>query len=239
MPVLLIFNLVLILSILIAIIFLILYIKSKTQKFTREYFQTDSLKEAIAKSNEIAQNTPKSISNMESFIIPSLNKDYPDLNINEIKGLAQTAITDCLKSIESKSTEDLNYNNIIKSWVEAKISDLKDSNVSINSIKFHQTSLNKYEKNKGIATLTIASSIEYICKRNNEVSKKIQERYITEFIYIIDESKVSKEMKGLGLNCPNCGAPITTLGEKYCTYCGTGIKEIVKKSWTLNNIANY
>ena len=41
------------------------------------------------------------------------------------------------------------------------------------------------------------------------------------------------------LNCPNCGAPITTLGEKYCRYCNTGIKDLVKRSWVINNIKNY
>ena len=39
--------------------------------------------------------------------------------------------------------------------------------------------------------------------------------------------------------CSNCGAPITSIGEKYCNYCGSGIKEIVKRVWILNNISQF
>ena len=73
---------------------------------------------------------------------------------------------------------------------------------------------------------------------NNNIGKKVQDRFKLEFIYIIDESKVEESKRVLGLNCPNCGAPIISLGEKVCNYCGTGIKDLVKKTWNLNNINN-
>lgn len=54
-------------------------------------------------------------------------------------------------------------------------------------------------------------------------------------IYVYDVSKSnSLTIKALGLNCPNCGAPVTSLGDKKCEYCGTGIKDIVKKNWVIN-----
>ena len=60
-----------------------------------------------------------------------------------------------------------------------------------------------------------------------------------EFIYIIDEERIKPNQKLVGLNCPNCGSPIKTLGLKYCSYCGTGVKDIVKKSWICNDVTFY
>ena len=37
-------------------------------------------------------------------------------------------------------------------------------------------------------------------------------------------------------NCPNCGAPISTLGSKVCEYCGTPIVELNIYAWTFSNI---
>ena len=38
------------------------------------------------------------------------------------------------------------------------------------------------------------------------------------------------------MNCPNCGAPVKTLGEKFCQFCGTAIKEINIRSWKFNSV---
>ena len=81
-------------------------------------------------------------------------------------------------------------------------------------------------------------TFEYILLKNGE-SKKIQDRVKTEFIYVIDISKVDLEKKVLGINCPNCGSPITSLGLKKCSYCGSIIKELFSKIFTCNDIVRY
>lgn len=206
------------------------------RNFTQKYFGTTDLKCAIEQSEILSSETPKSISCMERLINPSLEKDFPDLNVNELKSMAKEAIIQCLSAIENKNLKDINYNGKIKSWIKSKIEDLKDKKVSFDSIKFHRTTISKYEKNKGIATIGLQTSLEYFMKIDNEIGKKTQDRFKLEFIYIIDENKVDKKIRTLGLNCPNCGAPIKSIGEKVCVYCGSGIKEIVKRVWSLNNI---
>ena len=39
-------------------------------------------------------------------------------------------------------------------------------------------------------------------------------------VYIQNVDMVANGSEGLGLNCPNCGAPIKSLGQKFCEYCG-------------------
>ena len=57
------------------------------------------------------------------------------------------------------------------------------------------------------------------------------------FIYIVDDRQVSKREKTIGLNCPNCGAPLRGVGQRVCVYCGSGTEDIVKRTWVINNIA--
>lgn len=233
-------TLILIAVFLVIVILLILYIKGIIGAFLEKYFGTRDLKEAIEKSEIESENTPKSLSSMETLSLTSIKRDFPELNINEIKSMAENTITNYLRAIDKKNIEDLhNYNETIKNMVLAKIEDLGDNKITYDDIKFHKTVINKYEKNKSIATLYMASAVEYYRKENDGIRKKVQDRFLVEVLYVIDPTEVDLDKKLLGLNCPNCGAPITTLGEKYCRYCNTGIKDLVKRSWVVNNIKEY
>lgn len=232
---------IVLLLLLIGILYVFLYIRGKLRKVSQELFNTTNIgeiKNAIQNSQFAEDEIPKSVSSMESLIVPTLNKDFPDLNINEMRRIVEESIIKCFEAIETKDSSKLNCSSNIVSWIDSKIDDNNNKNVSYDEIKFHQTLLSKYEKKKEIASLYFQTSMEYY-KTIDGVKKKIQDRYRVEFIYVIDASQVTSELKGLGLNCPNCGAPIKTLGEKQCVYCGSGFTEIVKKSWTLNNIEKY
>lgn len=184
------------------------------------------------------QDTPKSLFGMESTYKSLIEKDFPDLNLNELKAMAENYIIKYLNCIEHKNVVKFDYaSDKMNSLLASMIDDLGRDIVSYDSIKVHKTILNRYEKNKGLATMKFQTSLEYRYKKNNGEYKKIQDRITTEFIYIIDAEQVSKSSKALGLNCPNCGAPVKNIGEKYCDYCGSGIKDIVKKTWILNNIS--
>lgn len=235
----LIIILILILIIIGIILGCYLFVRYKIKNFTNKYFGTSDLKEAIEKSEILASETPKSISSMERLYLSKIKKDYPDLNINELKSMAESAILNGLHNIETKKIETQKFNYKVNSWIKSKIEDLRSKEVHFDSIKFHNTAVSKYEKNNSIATIEFKISLEYFYKCGNEIGKKIQDRFKVEFIYVIDESKLGVEIKALGLNCPNCGASVTHTGVKICTYCGTGIKEIVKRVWSLNNIINY
>ena len=236
----LIVQLLLIFLLLGGIVFFIIYITKRVREFLMTYFHTTSLKQAIENSKIEDENTHKSISSMESIYLDKIRTDFPDLNLNELKSRAEANIIDVLDTIESKKVENLNNKNEkVVAFTKHKIDDLNDTKVKIDNINVHKTLLNKYEVSSGIATITFASSLEYFFKKGNEVGHKIQTRFKTEFIYIIDSSKLNNNVKGLGLNCPNCGAPVKTLGHKHCEYCNTGILEIVKKVWIINNIKEY
>lgn len=229
-----------ILVLLVAIILLFLLAKAIINRIVKEFFGSESLKELFDNNEIIYNETPKSLSSMEMIYSNDLKNDFPDLNINELKSSSEQYIRDVLNSIESKNTDKLEkISDKLTSYVESKIEDLKDKKIDIDNIKMHKTVVNKYEKKDGIASISFQTSLEYSYKEDNSVRKKIQTRYKTEFIYIIDASKLDKKVKALGINCPNCGAPIKTLGHKHCEYCNTGVVDIVKKTWIINNIKEY
>jgi len=233
---------VIIMLLILVVVSFIFYLKIKTDinVFLKKIFGTCSLKDIVRKHNYEMQETPKTLYGMDSVYMNTISKDFPDLNINELKVMAESYIIKCLSAIESKNKENLNFGNEkLDSFIISKIDDLGDSIVRFDSIKIHRTILNCYEKNKSVATLKFQTAIEYRYKKDNDEYKKIQDRFSTEFIYIIDERQVSGPSKALGLNCPNCGAPISNVGEKYCNYCGSGIKDIVKRVWILNDISQF
>lgn len=232
----LIIILVLLIIVIALIIGLIHYIKNRVSDFSRQYFGTPNINEAIENSEIENENTQKSLSNMENIYLDKIKKDFPDLNINEIKAMAETTIIKCFDAVRDKKTDEFKNIEKVNSWLKSKISDLKEKNIQFNSIKVHRTVINKYSNYAGISTIYLQSSFEYNIKEDNKRSKKVQSRVNTEFIYVIDESKVIKEKKVLGLNCPNCGAPIRRVGEKSCSYCGSSVKDIVKRTWVINNI---
>ncbi len=233
------FLIVIVILLLIITVF-ILFIRNSLRRFLQEFFGTSNLKEAIEKSEIESQETPKSVASMESVLLSSIRKDFPDLNTNELKSMTENGILDYFKAIEEKDLEIVsNYNDTIKNLVSVVINDNKDKEISYSSINFHKIVVNRYEKSDSIATIVMESSLEYYYKEDNKINKKVQDRFKVEIVYVIDASKVDKEKKLLGLNCPNCGAPITSLGIKKCKYCDTGISDIIKRTWVINNMKSF
>ena len=225
-----------VLLIIIAIIFSVyLIIKRKIKNFSKEFFGTSDIKKAIKDLEIEAQTTPKSLAGMESIVLPRIKEDFPHLNINELKSIAENKIMGCFTAIDESNSYAHFETEKIENWVKDKI----EKNLKYDSVKIHKTIINTYEKRNKIATIKLRTALEYVCTDNKGISKKVQPRFETEFIYIIDSSKIAESQKELSLNCPNCGAPIKNLQEKVCVYCNCGIIDIVKKVWTFNNIREF
>lgn len=211
--------------------------KKKLSMFLNRHFNTTDLRKAIEVSEIEYENTPKSLSGMETISLPLIQKDFPNLNINELKGQVDSCIINYFKMLENKEYEEIkNASDNVKSYIKSQIEDVKNDDITYDSVRIHKTIVSKYEKKNGIAIISFQTALEYLYKKNDSSLKKIQDRLYTEFIYIIDAKKVGNNTKSIGLNCPNCGAPITHLGNKVCSYCGSGVVDLVKYTWLLNAI---
>ena len=234
--------LIIFIVLLLGVISIFFVVRVKLRNLSEEIWGTKSFIKGIKKQELETISTPKDIMGMERLDLPKLNKDFKELNINELKRDAEKKIINCLNAVETNDTSNLKE-EILKVWVNSKLEDLKGKPVSYDSIRIHKTILNRYEKNDAIATIKIQSSLEYIYDDESKKGPhKVQTRFEVEYIFVIDAEKLG-DKNIVGLNCPNCGAPIKSLGYDKCDYCNTAIKnylkDVTKKAWILNNIKEF
>lgn len=157
--------------------------------------------------------TPKSVCGMTSIYEPQIARDFPEFSWREFCPDAQKLITEELEK------------------------------TGATQIRFHRTEICDYKKKNGTCVITLQSSLQYIPgpKEDAKRGKKLrgqpyQARYSSELLYVQDAIAYGRDTTASGATCPNCGAPITSLGQKKCAYCGGAVTVINRHVWTLNRI---
>lgn len=221
---------------------LIMLVKKKIRKILNKFgFNNfNGLIDEIKKGEIVERDTPKHTPGMTKLLIPKIVKDFPNFNEKELFNKVETSlliIFDCLENQEIKNSEEL---VLIKEKLKEKISDMKDSKINEKywDIKFHNHALKYYKKDSSTLNITISTSLEYFYEKtqNSEVvvnytNYKKQTLYTVDFIYVYNPDKINKNQTLIGINCPNCGAPVKDLGNKVCKYCNSGLEDINLKSW--------
>ena len=220
-------------------------IRRKVKKFSRDLFGTESLVEGIGRQADLAAETPKSVSGMTRLMEPQIMRDFPDFSWEEFKHRAENMLTSALLAIAGGDVTTIqNASDAVRDQIRNRIEDNEASGVCENfeQIKIHQTEIANYHKEKGACVITIQSAVEYYYSkvRDGEViagsrERKTQTKYNTELIYIQDIDLTEFDT-AIGMNCPNCGAPIKSLGEMRCEYCGTRVTPVNTKVWSLHKI---
>jgi len=214
-----------------------LYFRMRIRRILDNFgFAGMNLGEVIKEARLQDQEVPKSLSSMDSIYLENIKKDFPDIHINELKREAEKIILDTYQAVENKNASNLKGK--IRSFAESMISDYKGKNVSFDNMRIHNTVVAKYKKDGGVATITFASSYEYYLNIDGKTTKT-QDRARVEFIYVYDMKEVEADKKVLGIHCPNCGSPITSLGQKGCSYCGQAIIEFIGRVFTCDDIVRY
>ena len=240
--------LVLALAVIIAIYCGISYVKHKTREFSRAIFGTENLLEGVEKMKKEYATTPKSVSAMTSLLLPKISSDFPDFHFDEMKEKAENVLTQYLRAITERNAGILTEGNTeLKQKLDNYIQMLSAQNLQehFDEIKIHRTEINQYRKTAGRCIITFQSSLEcyyYLTDtsssiKNGSTTYRYQTKYNTDLIYIQDRNLVENELdRALGINCPNCGAPLSSLGAKTCEYCGSPIIEINIHAWSFSNI---
>lgn len=235
MDITLIIILILVLVIIISVVGIFVYIKAKLSNISNQVFGTPNIMEGFKKQELELSKNPKSVSSLDSVLIPKIKKDFPELDISNIKSLAGDSLIKYFSSLEKKSIQPIeNISDKLNTKILHEIDTLTKKEESIRSMKIHRTALSSYKNDKGVCIITFQSSLEYI-KETKKEKKKIQARYNTNMMYVYDETNVEGEY-GVTLKCKNCGAPIKNLGEKSCPYCGTGVVVTTTKIWKTDDI---
>ena len=244
----LIIVLILILTIIIAIYVAYLKVRRKVRDFSQAAFGTPSITQGAEQLRQEYAITPKSVSGMTQLLLPKITNDFPDFNYDEMKERANNVLTSYLLSINDKTASRLqDGNEEIQNQLEnhLRMLEMKDLHEHFEQIRLHQTEIHQYRQFQGRQIITFQTAFEcyhYITDKERQVvdgsrDMKYQTKYNIDMVYIQDRNLMQNEYDtALGVNCPNCGAPVSSLTAKFCEYCGTGIIEFNIRAWSFCNV---
>ena len=224
------------------------YLRRKARKFSTELFGTPDIADAARQMRVEYASTPKSVSAMTSLLLPKITADFPDFKYDEMKERANNVLTGYLRAVTERDLQLLNDGNEeLRQQLENHIQMLsaKDAWEHFDQIRIHRTEISQYRKTAGRCIITFQTSLEcyhYTTNLSGQMASgskdmKYQTKYNTDLIYIQDRNLVENALDdALGVNCPNCGAPLSSLGAKVCKYCDTPIIEINIHAWSFSNV---
>ena len=235
-------------------------IRKKTREVAQMAFGTDSLIEGFKNMETQLENTPKSVSAATSLYLPQIHRDFPEFNYNDMKVRAENVLKSYLMAIDAQDPSLLSEGSReLYEALRLHLASLDDASLKeeFDEVKVHRTEIFRYEKRNGRCTVTFQSSVQfrYACIATREIAREgeqpiaagtairggkgrlTQSRYNIELVYVQDRDKVEDERdRGEGLNCPNCGAPITNVGQKLCAYCGCAVMPFNIRVWAFHKV---
>lgn len=176
------------------------YFYRKAKRTMKDLFGTDSIRELAQSREEQEANTPKSVSGMTTIYAPRIQKDFPELNLIELRGIAEKHLRAHL------------------------------SKQNFTGTRIHKTEVLNYIKKSGTCVIVFQSGVQYFTG-----TQKVQARYNTHMMYVQDAIEYGQS-SGFSVNCPHCGGALTSLGAKFCEYCGSEVIPINIHVWDLHKI---
>lgn len=229
----------------VGIIILIVYCKIKSVVGTANM---SSLKKAISNAKDLEReeySREKSVKGMTRLLEEEILRDFPDFNKDLIFSVCESNLIKILNALESKDISEITHDDnftYLKAIVLSQIEDMKSNNTieKYDNIQFYRHAISAYSKKNGKATLKVSTTLSYYYTTNRKDKKsfsdiKKQTRYTSEFVYVYDESKFNNNQVSFSVHCPNCGAPLRNLENKYCEYCSTYIEKINLKLWKMSS----
>ena len=204
------------------------------------------LMEAAKQAKDLEQqeySRPKSIGGITNLIEPEIIRDFGDFNKDFLFAKVEKNLRAIFSALEEKTTTQIRIDKdliYINSTIENQIQDMRGTGrtVKYDDVKFHNHAIKAYNKSKGRATITIASTVEYYYDSNEKKfaqkdykNIKKQTRYTTKYVYVYDESAFDYNATTFSITCPNCGAALEFFGAGNCKYCGSYIEPINLKNW--------
>lgn len=215
-------------------------IRKKIMDFSQAAFGTDDLMQGFKMQADELSEQPRSVSAMTRLMEPQIMRDFPDFSWAQFKADAQNALTDALLSISTGNIQGLHGTaEALREQVSGIIADNRASGVKevYQNIHIHQTEIANYTKSHGKCVVTVQSAVEFYHYKEKdgvltagEKERKTQTKFNLLLVYIQNADEAGGN--AIGTTCPNCGAPVTNLGNLVCEYCGSAVIPVNHKVWS-------
>lgn len=237
----------------VVLVVLILVIRAKVIKYQKEWgLNARGIFSDINSTRDVGKN-PASLNGMDRIYIPKIQEDFPDFQLSPVIPQVETFIKTFLDSVEDKNTQALQKLAIAPSLVdraEEIIKDVSSQNLNVyyDNIVVHKTVISEYVREHGMVIIRFQSAVGYLHYAENangklvSGSKEVAEEtvYVTSYARILDSelARQSGVIDVIGLNCPNCGAPLRSSHVSFCEFCGTGVQNLTEDvfGWTFTDI---
>lgn len=180
----------------------------------------NALDEAIAADKE--PEKPRSLSSLESVVLPKILKDFPDFNPEVF---AQRVRRDAKTYYESGIAGEVRYTDDVTETFRDAFSDRLPDEVK-DGIVVHRVTIAGYDGSTNKKIMTCQAAVGFTDKTDTPRERRLILKYIAGYA---DDP----ESPIVGFNCPNCGAPLPAAGARVCVYCGTAFSAPVSLGWLL------
>ena len=241
--------LITVLVIIAAVVVAVLAIRARVQSFSRQIFGTSSLLKGYNEQKKKISESPLSVRSMTSIYLPQIHRDFPEFDYELYKQKAQAVLRSYFTAVSSKNVLALaeECSGTLKNSVTGIIEDLERRNVTqhFDENVIHDVQIARYIKDGATVTVLFNAAVgqySYLEDENGKIvlgSRDIKHQtiYDVALVYVQDARKMGVGVdSAIGLNCPNCGAPIRNLGQKFCEHCGSGVIEANTRVWSFDSV---
>ena len=165
---------------------------------------------------------PRSLSSMESVLLPKILRDFPDFNP---RIFAERVRRDARTYYQSGIDGKVLYSDDATETFRERFSDRLPTDVK-GGVNVHRVTLAGYDGSTRKKLLTCQAAVGF-----TDTTDTPRERRLT-LLYVAGYAD-NPESPIVGFNCPNCGAPLPAAGARVCVYCGTAFSAPVSLGWLL------
>ncbi len=187
----------------------------------------------IKEADTVQMITPKSLSGTESVYRDIILKDFPEFNVELARGYIKSFLPEYFHAMSTANVTGIR-DNCTAQFCDSLQSQFDSTKLTGNSlqryssVKVHNAVISGYNKNGCEATISFEAALEYAL--NGRLS---QHKYKILYSYFLSYGAKGENES---LKCSNCGAPISTLGEKVRPYCGEAIEASVERTWKITDV---
>ncbi len=172
-----------------------------------------------------AETTPRSLSSSEPLLLDRIRRDFPEYNPELIR---QRVMQDARTFYESAQAGRCLYTGGISDQLRERLPSFLPPDVAGN-VQVHKVALAAYDDRSEDRVLTFQAAAAF----RDPAGTTRQRRLILTYLAAWSTDTQTGVKRS---NCPNCGAPIPTVGSKICQYCGTALKVWAGTGWLLTDL---